>query len=194
MRKIIAAFFFLYIGVYLQAQNLSWDIKFLKGTAQESVPISRQIRMETGETFLITIKPETDCFCYVVFYDSAHEIFVMRDAPITGRVEVNVGPFVLEAPPGIETFYVIISINRQTELEKLIQAYNSNSNSRQNANNLYREVVNLQTTVSNLGEPASSFIASGGTTRSGPADSIQQTQVTRFSGKAMYVRAITIRH
>jgi hypothetical protein len=193
MRKIIFIFFFLYIGASLQAQNLSWDIKFLKGAAQESIPISRQIRMETGEIFLITIKPETDCFCYVVFYDSSREIFVLRDAPITGGVEVNVGPFELEDPPGVETIYMIISMNRQTDLEKLIQAYNSNPNSRQNANNLYHEVVNLQTTVSNLGEPASSFIASGGTTR-GASNNAQQTQVTRFSGKTMYVRAITIRH
>jgi hypothetical protein len=193
MRKVIFVFFFLYIGVCLQAQNLSWDIIFLKGTAQESVPISRQIRMEPGETFLITIKPETNCFSYVVFYNSSRNIFVLQDTPITGGVEVNVGPFELEAPPGVETIYVIIGMNRQTDLEKLIQAYNSNPNSRQNANNLYHEVVNLQTTVSNLGEPASSFIASGGTTR-GTANNALQTQVTRFSGKTMYVRAITIRH
>jgi hypothetical protein len=82
-----------------------------------------------------------------------------------------------------------MSVNRQTGLENSIQTYNKNSNSRRNVNNLYREVVNLQTAVSNLGEPASSLIASGGTTRG-----TQQEYVTRFSEKTMYVRAITIRH
>jgi hypothetical protein len=193
MKKIAAMFVFFTTGICLYAQALAWDVKFLKGRAQESLPISRQIRMETGDFFLITVKPEADCFCYVVFYDSSREITVLKDAPLMGGVEMNIGPFELEEPAGIETFYVIMSLERQKNLESFIQTFNNNS-SRQNANNLYNEVVNLQKTVSSLGEPASSFIASGGTTRAGPSEQAQQTQVTRFSGKAMYVRAITIRH
>jgi hypothetical protein len=193
MKKIAVMFVLFTAGFCLYAQAFAWDVKFLKGKAQESLPISRQIRMETGEFFLITVKPEADCFCYVVFYDSARQITVLRDAPILGGVEVNIGPFELEDPAGVETFYVIMSLERQKNLESLIQTFNGN-NSRQNANNLYNEVVNLQKAVSSLGEPASSFIASGGTTRAGPSDAVQQTQATRFSGKAVYVRAITIRH
>jgi hypothetical protein len=193
MKKTTAFFIFFIFGFCLYAQTLAWDVRFLKGREQESLPISRQIRMETGESFLITVKPEADCFCYVVFYDSSREITVLKNAPLLGGVEVNIGPFQLEDPAGVETFYVIMSMERQKNLESLIQAFNS-SNSRQNANNLYNEVVNLQKTASSLGEPASSFIASGGTTRAGPLDAVQQTQVTRFSGKATYVRAITIRH
>jgi len=194
MKKIAVMFVFFTAGFCLYAQAFDWDLKFLKGRAQESLPISRQIRMETGDTFLITVKPEADCFCYVVFYDSAREITVLKDAPLMGGVEINIGPFELEEPAGVETFYVIMSLERQKNLESLIQTFNGSPNSRQNANNLYNEVVNLQKAASSLGEPASSFIASGGTTRAGPADAVQQTQVTRFSGKAVYVRAITIRH
>jgi hypothetical protein len=193
MKKIAVMFVFFTAGFCLYAQTFAWDVKFLKGREQESLPISRQIRMETGDSFLITVKPEADCFCYVVFYDSSREITVLKDAPLMGGVEINIGPFELEEPAGTETFYVIMSLERQKNLESLIQAYNGN-NSRQNANNLYNEVVNLQKAASSLGEPASSFIASGGTTRSGSLDAVQQTQATRFSGKAMYVRTITIRH
>jgi hypothetical protein len=189
MKKIAAMFVFFIAGFCLYAQTLEWELKFLKGSGQESVPISRQIRMETGETFLITVKPETDCFCYVVFYDSAREISVLRNAPLIGGIEINIGPYKLEDPSGTETFYMIMSLERQRNLESLIQTFNSNANSRQNANNLYREVVSLQTAASNLGEPASAFIASGGTTRSG-----SEKYATRFTDKAMYVRAITIRH
>jgi len=81
-------FVFFTAGFCLYAQTLAWDIKFLMGKEQESVPISRQIRMETDETFLITVKPDADCFCYVVFYDSDRKISVLRDAPITGGIEV----------------------------------------------------------------------------------------------------------
>jgi hypothetical protein len=189
MKKTAAIFVFFTTGFCLYAQAFAWDIKFLRGKEQESVPISRQIRMETGETFLITIKPEADCFCYVVFYNSERQISVLRDAPITGGIEINLGPFKLEDPAGTETFYVIMSLERQKNLESLIQTFNNGANSRQNANNLYREVINLQTAVSDLGEPVSAFIASGGTTRSGT-----EIYATRFTDKAMYVKAITIRH
>jgi len=192
MKKITAFFLFFTAGFCLFAQSLTWDIKFLKGTPQESVPINRQIRMETGEVFLVTITPEKDCFCYVVFYDSERQISVIKNTSLQGGNDVNIGPFELEDPSGVETFYVIMSLERQKNLETLIQAFNANSSSKQNASNLYNEVANLQKAATNLGEPASSFVASGGTTRGTLGDNNQQ--VTRFSGKAMYVRAITIRH
>jgi len=188
MKKITAMFVFFTAGFCLYAQTLTWDIKFLKGKEQESVPISRQIRMETGETFLINITPEEDCFCYVVFYDSERKISILRDAPLMGGIEIDIGPFKLEDPAGTETFYVIMSLERQKNLESLIQTFKDSPNSRQNANNLYREVVNLQNAASSLGEPAGAFIASGGTTRG------SEIYTTRFTDKAMYVRAITIRH
>ena len=194
MKRLSAIFFFFTVGFCLHAQILSWDISFLKGRAKESVPISRQIRMETGDVLQFTVMPETDCFCYVVFYDSARQISVMWNAPVKGGNEANFGPFKLEDPAGTETFYVIMSLERQKNLENAIQAYNGNPNSRQNADNLYHEVVNLQTAAANLGEPASSLISSGGTTRALPQENAQQAQVTHFSGKAMYVRLISIRH
>ncbi|MDR0312818.1 MAG: DUF4384 domain-containing protein [Treponema sp.] len=189
MKKITAIFFSLAAAMNLYGQTLSWDIKFLQGSGQESVAISRTIRMDTGEAFLISITPALDCFCYVILYDSSREIFVLHDRPIRGGATIHLGPFFIEDPPGTETLYVIIGMERQTMLEALIQNF-SNNGSRQNANNLYREVVNLQATVSGLGEPVSSFILSAGTNR---GDSPGE-YATRFTGKDMYVRAITIRH
>ena len=189
MKKIFAALLFLAAGLCLEAQTLSWDIKFLKGRAWESVPISRAIRMETGEGFLINIMPDSDCFCYVVLYDSEREITVLHDKPVRGRDEITLGPFSLEHPPGTETLYVIMSMEKQARLEGLIQSVNSSPGSRQNADNLYREIAGLQNTASGLGEPASSFIASGGTSRGG-----SEEYITRFTDKSLYVRAITVRH
>jgi len=188
MKKITVLFLFLTAGVYIQAQTLSWDIKFLKGTARESVPINQTIRMENGENFLITITPAADCFSFIVCYDSNREISVLYNASMNGKNEVYLGPIKVEDPPGTETLYVIMSKERQTKLEGLIQAFNSNQ-SRQNSDNLRREVVSLQNAASGLGEPASSFIASGGTSRGS-----SEEYATRFSGKDMYVRTITIRH
>jgi len=189
MKKIITAFLFLTFSVCLYAQALSWDISFLRGSAQESAPISQIIRMQTGETFELSITPNAAAFCYIIFYDSQRKVFVFHNEPLTANTERTFGPFQLEAPAGTETIYVIMSLQRQANLERLIQAYNNNPSATVQANNLYREVVNLQNSVSRLGEPASSYIPSGGTTRSAV-----QRHVTRFSGRDLYVRAISIRH
>ena len=189
MKKIAALSLFLVSGACLFAQTLSWDLKFSKGSTQETVPVSRIIPMETGEVFKITIKPDADCFGYVVAYDSGRNASILHDAPMKKNIELILGPAKLTEPKGTEIIYVIMSLKKQAKLEKLIKAYNANPNSRQNADNLQREIMGLQNTVSGLGEPASSFIPSGGTARGSGEE-----YTNRFSDKNIYVRTITIRH
>jgi len=191
MKKILFTAVLFAVGICLYAQGLSWDIKFLKGRGQESVPISQIIRMETGEEFRFSILPNANAFCYIVYYGSQREVIVLHDQQLILNTEVSFGPFKLSEPSGTETIYVILSTERQANIESLARTLKLNPDSRQHGNNLYREVVNLQNSVSRLGEPASTYIPSGGTARS--AANTQQ-HVTRFSGSNLYVRAITIRH
>jgi len=189
VKRTITALVFILTGVCLYAQSLSWDIMFIKKKTEESIAINRIIQMEAGEEFLISIKPNSDCFCYVVCYDTLKQISVFYDKPINGGNEIYIGPFKTDDPPGNEIFYVIMSLERLTNLESLIRALNDNPTSQQHSNNLYREVVNLQNRASTLGEPASTFIPGGGTSRGSNND-----YVTRFTNKNLYVRPITIRH
>jgi len=190
MKKIIVVLLLLTACVYLQAQdNFAWNIRFVRGQSQESVPIAQIIRMTAGETFLITISSEADAFCYIICYDSQRQIFVLSNEVLRAGQERVVGPMRISDPPGTETIYVVMSSQRQTQLEGQIQNFNNNPNSRQHAENLRRDVVSLQNRVSRLGEPSSVYIPSGGTTRGNT-----QAFVTRFSGNSLYVRAITIRH
>jgi len=189
MKKIIFSVFFIAIAVCVQAQTLSWNIKFYKGKERETVSISRIINMKNGETFQIAIKPDTDCYCYVVCYDSDRNIFVLKNLLLSGGSEVITNPIEITDPAGTETLYVIMSLERQAQLESLIQTYNANLNSQQNASNLYYEVVRLHNEAAKLEESVNTFIASGGTTRGNAEE-----YVTRFTNKDTYVRAITIRH
>ncbi|MCL2043753.1 MAG: DUF4384 domain-containing protein [Treponema sp.] len=189
MKKITFVFLSFFVAVLLPAQTFSWDITFLKGMERESIPISRIVRMETGETFLFTITPATNSFCYVIIYDSARKVFVLHDQPLRGGEEILFGPLRLDGTPGTETLYVIMSVEREVMLENLIQAHRNNPHSQQHSDNVHREIIRLQSTASELGEPASAFIPSGGTTRS-----TTQEYTTRFSGRSMYVRPIVIRH
>jgi hypothetical protein len=103
--------------------------------------------------------------------------------------ETNLGPYELEDPPGTETFYVIMSLAKQERLESLIKTYDANPGNSQNRENLRQEIARLQDAVSALGQPASSFIQGGGTSRGST-----QEYVTRFSEKNIYVSPIIIRH
>ncbi|MCL2181294.1 MAG: DUF4384 domain-containing protein [Treponema sp.] len=191
MKKIAAIVLFLAVSVcMLQAQGLSWNVRFVRGQSQESVPIVQAIRMETGDTFQITISSEADAFCYVLCYDSQRQLAVLNnDFQMRASQERLFGPMMINDPPGTETIYIIMSSDRQTQLEERIRSFNSQPDSRSFHNNLVREIQSLQNSVSRLGEPASVYIPSGGTTRGNT-----QAFVTRFSGRNLYVRAITIRH
>jgi hypothetical protein len=189
MKKTFFGVVLIATAVCIQAQTLSWNIKFYKGKERETVSISRIISMKAGETFQIAIRPDADCYCYVVCYDSDRNIFVLKDLFLSGGSEITTDPIEITDPAGTETVYVIMSLKKQAQLESLIQTFNANPNSQQNANNLYREVVRLQNEATGLGEPANTFIASGGTTRG-----TTEEYATRFTHKDMYVRAIAIRH
>jgi hypothetical protein len=189
MKKAVSLLVVFLFTAVIYAQNFSWDIMFLKGKPGETVPVNRIIRMETGEEFLISITTASDCYCYIVCYDTMKEISVLYDNPIKSGNEIFIGPYEVDNPPGTENFYVIMSLERLTNLENLIRAFNDNPNSQQHSNNLYREVVSLQNKAQTLGEPPSVFIPGGGTSRGGTGE-----YITRFTDKNFYVRTITIRH
>jgi len=189
MKRTITICCFIFATACLQAQTLSWDIKFLQGRKRVSVPISRPIKMETGDDFLISIKPDSDCYCYVICHDSARKIFVLENKFIKGGIETYLMPIDITDPQGTEILYVIMSLEREQKLESLIKTYNDNLSSIQHGENLRQEIARLQSVVSDLGQPASSFIPGGGTSRGST-----QEYVTRFSEKNIYVNTIIIRH
>jgi len=192
---VVFVFVFLFVSIYIHAQNFSWDINFQKGNDFESVPISQIIRVQTGELIRFTVTSASNAYCYIILYDSQRRITVLHNKSVSARRENDFGPFEITDPPGTETIYVILSGERQTDLERLINELNNNPDSRQINNNLYREIVKMQNDASKLGEPASSYIPSGGTTRGGSTNGAAPAPfITRFSGYNLYVKAITIRH
>jgi hypothetical protein len=191
MKKAVAVCLFVVTGVCLQAQTLSWDLRFTKMVVSgetETLPVDETISMKKGDTYLITLTPANDCYCYVVKYDRAGKISVLYDQPVKGSKVTNMEAVTIEDPRGTDTLYVIMSLKRQTKLEGLIKSFNNDS-SRQNTTNLREELASLQKTTSEGGEPPVFFVQSAGTKRE-----IQPPYVTQFSGKDIYVRTIAIRN
>lgn len=170
-----------------EGQTLAWDIQFLKGKAQGSISDFQTITVESGDELHIAISPVLDSFCYVLIQNSERKITVLHDKSIKSGNDTIIDLIRVDDSPGTKTLYVIMSMARQTKLEDLINRYKSNPRSQRYANNLHGEIAGLQETVSGLGEPVSVIIPTGGTTRG-----TVQEYATRFSGKNLYVRAITI--
>ena len=189
----VAMFFVLLLPAPLVSQSLDWQIQFQTGNTGESRPINEIIMMENGEEFSITVRADSDSYCYVVFLSSEREIYQLHDDAFIRRgTERSIGPFEIVPPSGTETIYVIMSLSRQTNLERLIEANERNPSSRQNFNNLYREIGTMQASVSHRGEPGTRIIPGGGSFRG--AGNENTSFATRFTGNNLYVRTITIDH
>ena len=201
MRKMLTASFLLVFVLFIShelmpqsSQSLDWQIQFLYGRARESMPIDEIIPMKTGDTFSLAVKADSDCYIYMLLYDSGRRIHLLENQVLTRGKEENfpdTSQFQLSEPSGTETIYVIVSLSRLENLERMIENNERNPNSRQHENNLFREVTGLQSSVSRLGEPATEIIPSGGTSRS-VVD--EKNFATKFTGKETYVRTITINH
>ena len=182
--------------LFSQSNSIDWQLQFLRERNNESMEINRTIRMQTGEGFKLILMADENCYCYVIIYDSDQEIYVWYNQPLKKDTGTYLQPLNLVEPSGFETIYVIISHARQTELERLINLHRINS-SRQNTNNVYREILRLQNSASNLGEPATAIIPSGGSTRGvDDAEEFEDVEgfATKFTGKNLYFRAIGVRH
>ncbi|MCL2265544.1 MAG: hypothetical protein FWC22_05825 [Treponema sp.] len=186
MKKFAAVFLFLTVCVCVHAQTLTWDIKFLRLQPQKFESVSDTITMETGNQFIFTVKPDVNAYCYVVAKMSSGAVAVMHSQPMKGSVEIFFGPFALAEPVGSETIHVIMSLERQTNLENLINAFQKESDSKHHADSLYQEVMRLKNDAL-ANETESKYI---------PLDTAgaMQHYVTRFSGGALYVGTIFIRH
>ena len=187
MKKVTVTIIWVFIGVCLQAQTLTWDIEFRRVKRNETVEINRPIRIETGEEVKITITPVTDCFTYVLFYYNADQRYEIRQIGEMKGGEGKALYFSPVNPPGTISLYVIMGLTSQAKLESLIQAYNSDQ-TYDNREALRNEIANLQAISSVGGEAPGILLPTGVTTKEG------EEVVTRFSNRDMYVRAITIRH
>jgi len=182
----------LFIGIVVfqahaqNTQDLTWDIQLLKGRELGPLPKSQSITVENGQNLYIIISPAFDCFCYIISQNSERKLFILHDQPVKGEMKIRVNPLQADNSPGVKTLYVIMSLEKQTKLEDVIKDYKNAINSQRYANNVHGEIAKLQDTASDLRKPAGEIIVSVGTTRG------DEEYVTRFSGKNVYVRTITI--
>jgi hypothetical protein len=97
-----------------------------------------------------------------------------------------------ETLSGTETFYVIMSVTREPLLERLIAEYRQDPSSKIKANSLYKEILDVQSKVHRVGEPALQYTSVAGATARGDMPP-PPVGTARYSGQSRYVRSVVIR-
>lgn len=92
--------------------------------------------VDSGERFKIRVRANSDCFLYILLYDSQQHVSVLHPRPETGTSEILRGGVTYEIPseskwywfdenPGPETFYLLATYVRLDTLEHLLAQLNS---------------------------------------------------------------------
>lgn len=201
----------------LCAQNsnaFTWDMRLEKKTSGTPLDFNQTIEkledalpsdappdvvnhsLARGEDFTIRVKSQANAYCYIIQYGPDRKVTLYHDTPLNAGVEKAFSP-VLTSSPGVDTFYIIMSAQRETKLENVIRAYRRSPNVRQTNSNVYYEALAIQKADEPLGEPPQRFTISGGTARGTPANVPSDNPpsgTARYSGRNRYVRIISVKH
>ena len=175
--------------LFAQTGNgISWSMS-LVNKAGDGLPFTRPADMKEGDEFSLHIKLDEDAYCYVVAEDSDRNIAVLHKALQSAGSETVLGPMLLTPPAGSETLYVIVSKEAKTGLENKIAALMADGGSRRAGRELLGEVFTLRRETSQFKKNPEKPVAMGGAFRSG-----KKTEGTVFSGAAMYVETVVVKH
>jgi hypothetical protein len=118
--------------------NFRWAFCALRerGPDQELVKITGDATLKTGDRIKMFLELRKECFLYVIYHSSQGELrllfpYDLRRLNSYYRISKKYyipkgqGWFELDDHVGRETFYVLASANRLTELEGLIEDYQS---------------------------------------------------------------------
>jgi hypothetical protein len=173
----------------LTDETFGWHLNITDSTGQ-SLDFTRALNLERGNVVTVGIKPERDCYCYLVQRGEGANITVLFDGPLTAQGERFFHP---GSSFRLDTFYVILALSRQEDLERLIEDYRRNPDSPVRANALYDAVLDVQTQVNSTARPVVEFTTIGGaTTRGGKAEA--GFLGVRYSEARVYARTIIVRY
>jgi hypothetical protein len=146
------------------------------------------IVLRPNGSYALKIETETSCYCYVIIKNTSLRISVLGPAdPLSPKTQSSLGPVRLSDPQGIEECIVIMNPVRETNLEKLIAAYNADSGK---ADDLWKEAVRIHQEIYDRGQPSTTLISWGGTGLRGQ----DKPEGTEYSGKNRYAARLSIKH
>jgi hypothetical protein len=173
----------------LTEQTFGWRLS-VTDAAGRFLDFTHTLNLERGNIITVAIQPEKDCYGYVVRRGEDAGITILFDGPLTARRE----RFFYPGPSfRLDTFYVIMTLSRQEDLDRLIADYRKDPDSPVKANALYDAVLAVQTRVNSTARPVAEFTTIGGATTRGTKTEEGFLGV-RYSEAGVYARTIIARY
>jgi len=171
------------------AQNtFTWSLAVVKdnqGLPFETVDAKTVIPINYDESFHLEIFSERDCYTYIIVEMASGKILPVLSRHVRAGFVQKTGSIRFKPPAGEEKFYIITSLEEQTNLQRAIDDFERN-NSERNAERLRTRLYNIRDpNEEDPGRPREHSSSIRGS-------DIQSAR--EFSGQSTYVRSITIIH
>ncbi len=177
--------------------------------ARQFVAIRRDTTLQTGDELKMLVDVQRPCFVYVVYRSSRGEVHLLfpgeaeeaasgSETSITYYVPEGEARFKLDDRVGRETFYLLASAERLSDLEILIDDYKSaeSSGRPEMASRIVERIRALRKAHRKLATAAERPVSIAGNVRStGPEDKSWLDRISvEISAKDFYSKAFTIDH
>ncbi|HEY7492252.1 MAG TPA: DUF4384 domain-containing protein [Candidatus Tectomicrobia bacterium] len=190
-----------------QAQNEE-NIDFLwafvalvdTGSAKKQLSITQDVTLKTGDQLKMSVEPRKPCFVYVIYHGSQGEVRQLfpytpqqftTDYQPAKKYDIPPGDawFRLDDQVGRETFYLLASAQRLSELETLLENYTAAPAAEQSqlATNIVAEIRDMRRRQRQLATPAERPVPIAGNMR-------EDAQALEIKATNFYSKTFTIEH
>jgi hypothetical protein len=160
------------------AFNWAFSAMVYDGSAARVEPIGADTVLKTGDHFKMLVELRKECYVYVVYHNAQDEVSVLfpyslqqftTDYAVSKKYYIPQGDawFELDSHTGRETFYVLASIERLTDLEELLSWYQTADSVKKPeiTKQILTQIRNIKTEHRDLAAPAERPVPIGGAIR-----------------------------
>lgn len=187
--------------------SLRWALGAIETDGSTPSAIQRDTQLESGARLKFLVEPLSNGSVYLIMLDSDDAIQVLyRETTSLSDGEdgqpTYIPPaghwFALQGDAGLETFFLLASVEPLTELEELLDRHASAAPASQKeiGSEIVGEIRRLNRKYRNFSRPVEKPVMIGGQTRGGPGDSAAAIDRLAVDVRAeqFYGKTITIDH
>jgi hypothetical protein len=172
------------------------------GSVRKQISITQDTTLKTGDQLKMSVEPRKPCFVYVIYHGAQGEVRLLfpydkqqftTDYQPAKKYDIPPGEawFRLNDQVGRETFYLMASTQRLTELETLLDAYAAAPPAEQptQATHIVAAIRDLKRQYRQLAAPAERPVPIAGNMR--PVEPVQALEIKATN---FYSKTFTIEH
>lgn len=185
--------------------TLRWALGAMETDSDAPNPIHRDTQLSSGTRLKFLVEPLSRGTVYLILLDSSDEVSVLYHQPGSqgagDAVPAYIPPgsqwFELDDTTGMETFFLLASVDPMDELTALLDRHESAKTDSRKAvgTDIVAEIRRLQKMHRNFSRPVEKPVIIGGQTRgTGDANSAIDRLAVEVEAETFYGKTITIEH